>query len=176
MIAYSIFSLYRNTKIIHSIMMIWQNNFIESNYKLASGPPKDPGGVKNIFSRSKGHWFIEFSPKNQAIRPVSKRVVFVFSFFVLYLPQEIVYFLPKREKIGMMSVIWWDNLGKYTGNNFAYNKEKVEIHKLRWERKKVIILSGFSRSSGYEGCQSCYCSNGFQLFDLERGSLCCKVS
>ena len=32
MIAYSIFSLYRNTKIIHSIMMIWQNNFINSNY------------------------------------------------------------------------------------------------------------------------------------------------
>ena len=54
-IAYSIFSLYRNTKTIHSIMMIWQNNFIESNYKLASGPPKDPGGVKNIFSRSRGH-------------------------------------------------------------------------------------------------------------------------
>ena len=54
-IAYSIFSLYRNTKTIHSIMMIWQNNFIESNYKLASGPPKDPGGVKNIFSKSKGH-------------------------------------------------------------------------------------------------------------------------
>ena len=55
MIAYSIFSLYRNTKTIHSIMMIWLDNFIESNYKLASGPPKDPGGVKNIFSKSKGH-------------------------------------------------------------------------------------------------------------------------
>ena len=53
LIAYSIFSLYRNTKTIHSIMMIWLVNFIVSNYKLASGPPKDPGGVKNIFSRSK---------------------------------------------------------------------------------------------------------------------------
>ena len=53
MIAYSIFSLYRNTKTIHSIMMIWLVNFIVSNYKLASGPPKDPGGVKNIFSKSK---------------------------------------------------------------------------------------------------------------------------
>ena len=53
MIAYSIFSLYRNTKIIHSIMMIWLVNFIVSNYKLASGPPQDPGGVKNIFSKSK---------------------------------------------------------------------------------------------------------------------------
>ena len=120
MIAYSIFSLYRNTKIIHSIMMIWRNNFIESNYNLASGPPKDPGGVKNIFSYQRGHWFIEFSPKNQAIIPVSKRVGFVFSFFVLYLPQEIVYFLAKKRKN-------WDdeydmmgyNLGKYTGNNSA---------------------------------------------------------
>ena len=55
LIAYSIFSLYRDTKIIHSIMMIWQNNFIESNYNLASGPPKDPGGVKNIFSYQRGH-------------------------------------------------------------------------------------------------------------------------
>ena len=53
LIAYSIFSLYRNTKTIHSIMMIWLANFIISNYKLASGPPKDPGGVKNIFSKSK---------------------------------------------------------------------------------------------------------------------------
>ena len=53
LIAYSIFSLYWNTKTIHSIMMIWLVNFIVSNYKLASGPPKDPGGVKNIFSKSK---------------------------------------------------------------------------------------------------------------------------
>ena len=43
-------------------------------------------------------------------------MVFVFSFFVLYLPQEIVYFLAKKKKN-------WDdeydmmgyNLGKYTG-------------------------------------------------------------
>ena len=52
-IAYRIFSVYRNTKTIHLIMMIWLVSFIISNYKLASGPPKDPGGVKNIFSKSK---------------------------------------------------------------------------------------------------------------------------
>jgi len=35
-------------------MMIWLVIFIISNYNLASGPPKDPGGVKeNIFSKSK---------------------------------------------------------------------------------------------------------------------------
>ena len=54
MIVYSIFALYRDTKTIHSIMMIWLVIFIISNYNLASGPPKDPGGVKeNIFSKSK---------------------------------------------------------------------------------------------------------------------------
>ena len=54
MIAYRIFSLYQeNTKTIHLIMMIWLVSFIISNYKLASGPPKDPGGVKKIFSKSK---------------------------------------------------------------------------------------------------------------------------
>ena len=53
-IAYRIFSLYQeNTKTIHLIMMIWLVNFIVSNYKLASSPPKDPGGIKNIFSNQK---------------------------------------------------------------------------------------------------------------------------
>ena len=54
LIAYRIFSLYQeNTKTIHLIMMIWLVNFIVSNYKLASSPPKDPGGIKNIFSNQK---------------------------------------------------------------------------------------------------------------------------
>ena len=34
-------------------MMIWLLSFIVSNYKLASGPPKDPGGSKKILSKSK---------------------------------------------------------------------------------------------------------------------------
>ena len=54
MIAYSIFSMYQeNTKTIHLIMMIWLFSFIISNYKLASGPPKDPGGSKKILSKSR---------------------------------------------------------------------------------------------------------------------------
>ena len=53
-IAYRIFSLYQeNTKTIHLIMMILLVNFIISNYKLASGPPKDPGGSKKILSKSR---------------------------------------------------------------------------------------------------------------------------
>ena len=54
LIAYRIFSVYqKNTKTIHLIMMIWLVSFILSNYKLASGPPKDPGGSKKILSKSK---------------------------------------------------------------------------------------------------------------------------
>ena len=62
LIVYSIFALYRDTENIHSIMMIWLVIFIISNYNLASGPPKDPGGVKKHIFKIKGHWFIEFSP------------------------------------------------------------------------------------------------------------------
>ena len=56
-----IFSVSENTKIIHLIMMIWLLSFIVSSYKLALGPPKDPGGSKKILSKSR-IWFIEFSP------------------------------------------------------------------------------------------------------------------
>ena len=48
-----IFSVSENTKIIHLIIMIWLLNFIVSSYKLASGPPKDPGGSKKILSKSR---------------------------------------------------------------------------------------------------------------------------
>ena len=48
-----IFSVSGITKIIHLIMMIWLLSFIVSNYKLASGPPKDPGGSKKILSKSR---------------------------------------------------------------------------------------------------------------------------
>ena len=55
LIVYSIFALYRDTKTIHSIMMIWLVIFIISNYNLASGPPKDPGGVEKHIFKIKGH-------------------------------------------------------------------------------------------------------------------------
>ena len=48
-----IFSVSENTKIIHLIMMIWLLSFIISSYKLASSPPKDPGGSKKILSKSR---------------------------------------------------------------------------------------------------------------------------
>ena len=48
-----IFSVSENTKIIHLIMMIWLFSFIISSYKLASSPPKDPGGSKKILSKSR---------------------------------------------------------------------------------------------------------------------------
>ena len=71
LIAYRIFSVYRNTKTIHLIMMIWLVSFIISNYKLASGPPKDPGGSKKILSKSKDMIHRIFSVKT-TIRPVPK--------------------------------------------------------------------------------------------------------
>ena len=78
-------------------MMIWLFSFIISIFKLASGPPKDPGGGKKNIFKIKEMIHRIFSVKT-TIRPVPKRVVNVFSFFVLYLPQEIVYFLAKKRK------------------------------------------------------------------------------
>ena len=66
------------------------------------------------------------------------------------------------------------NLGKYTGKQICIkpveNQTKTKV------RKKVVNVSAFFRSSEMEGCQSFYYSNVFQLLDLERGFLCCKVS
>ena len=45
-------------------MMIWLFSFFISNYKLASGPPKDPGGSKKILSKSKDMIHRIFSVKN----------------------------------------------------------------------------------------------------------------
>ena len=41
-----IFNVSENTEIIHLIEMIWLFSFIISSFKLASGPPNDPGGSK----------------------------------------------------------------------------------------------------------------------------------
>ena len=47
------FQCIRNTKTIHLVMMIWLFRFTVSNYKLASSPPKNPGGSKKILSKSR---------------------------------------------------------------------------------------------------------------------------
>ena len=67
-----IFSVSENTKIIHLIMMIWLLSFIVSNYKLASGPPKDPGGSKKILSKSKDMIHRIISVKNKLSNPFLK--------------------------------------------------------------------------------------------------------
>ena len=72
MISYRIFSMYqKNTKIIHLIMVIWLSSFIMSSFKLASGPPKDPGGSKRNIFKIKEMIHRIFSVKI-TIRPVSK--------------------------------------------------------------------------------------------------------
>ena len=86
--------------------------------QISIGPSEGSWRSKEHIFKIKGHWFIEFSPKNQAIRPVSKRVVFVFSFFVHYLPQEVVCFLAKKK--GWL--MWYDGIqfGEVHGiNKFA---------------------------------------------------------
>merc|ERR1712148_87964 len=78
-VSYRIFSMYqKNTKIIHLIMVIWLSIFIMSSFKIASGPPQDPGGSNRDIFKIKEMIHRIFSVKI-SIRPVSKRVVKVFS-------------------------------------------------------------------------------------------------
>ena len=66
-----IFSVSENTKIIHLIMVIWLSSFVMSSFKLASGPPQDPGGSKRDIFKIKEMIHRIFSVKI-SIRPVSK--------------------------------------------------------------------------------------------------------
>ena len=66
-----IFNVSENTKIIHLIMVIWLSSFVMSSFKLASGPPQDPGGSKRDIFKIKEMIHRIFSVKI-TIRPVSK--------------------------------------------------------------------------------------------------------
>ena len=50
-----IFNVSENTKIIHLIMVIWLSSFVMSSFKLASGPPQDPGGSKKEYFQNQGN-------------------------------------------------------------------------------------------------------------------------
>ena len=154
--------------------MIWPINFIISNYNLASSPPKVPGGVKETYFHNQGLWFIKLSPiENVKTRFQKEWCLYFYSLCTICHKKKCV-FLPKRKDD------WNDmmgyNLGKYT--------EKTNLHKNLWKdstkqtkvRKESVNVSPSFRSSEVEGCQSSYYSNVFQLLDLERGFLCCKVS
>ena len=154
--------------------MIWPINFIISNYNLVSSPPKVPGGVKETYFHNQGLWFIKLSPiENVKTRFQKEWCLYFYSLCTICHKKKCV-FLPKRKDD------WNDmmgyNLGKYT--------EKTNLHKDLWKdstkqtkvRKESVNVSPSFRSSEVEGCQSSYYSNVFQLLDLERGFLCCKVS
>ena len=152
-------------------MMIWPIIFIISNYNLASSPPKVPGGVKETYFHNQGLWFIKLSPIENVKTRFQKEWYLYFHSLCTICHKKRCVFLPKRKDD------WYDmmgyNLGKYTGKTnlhktCGFDKTKV--------RKKVVNVSPPFRSSEMEGCQSFYYSNVFQLFDLERGFLCCKVS
>ena len=66
-----IFSVSENTEIIHLIKMIWLFSFIISSFKLASGPPNDPGGSKEDIFKIKEMIHRIFSVKTN-IEPVPK--------------------------------------------------------------------------------------------------------
>ena len=154
--------------------MIWPIICIISNYNLASSPPKIPGGVKETYFHNQGLWFIKLSPiENVKTRFQKEWCLYFYSLCTICHKKKCV-FLPRRKDD------WNDmmgyNLGKYT--------EKTNLHKDLWKdsikqtkvRKESVNVSPSFRSSEVEGCQSSYYSNVFQLLDLERGFLCCKVS
>ena len=66
-----IFNVSENTEIIHLIKMIWLFSFIISSFKLASGPPNDPGGSKEDIFKIKEMIHRIFSVKTN-IEPVPK--------------------------------------------------------------------------------------------------------
>ena len=155
--------------------MIWPINFIISNYNLTSSPPKVPGGVKRkTYFHNQGLWFIKLSPiENVKTRFQKEWCLYFYSLCTICHKKKCV-FLPKRKDD------WNDmmgyNLGKYT--------EKTNLHKDLWKdstkqtkvRKESVNVSPSFRSLEVEGCQSSYYSNVFQLLDLERYFLCCRVS
>ena len=154
--------------------MIWPIICIISNYNLASSPPKIPGGVKETYFHNQGLWFIKLSPiENVKTRFQKEWCLYFYSLCTICHKKRCV-FLPKR-KDDWNDVMGY-NLGKYT--------EKTNLHKDLWKdstkqtkvRKESVNVSPSFRSSEVEGCQSSYYSNVFQLLDLERGFLCCKVS
>ena len=153
--------------------MIWLIIFIISNYSLASSPPKVPGGVKrDIFSESRTLIHRAFSDRKYQ-NSFPKEWYLYFHSLCTICHKKLCIFLPKRKDD------WYDmmgyNLGKYTGKTNLH-ETCGEIRQKLKVRKKVVNVSPSFRSSEMEGCQSFYYSNVFQLLDLERGFLCCKVS
>ena len=154
-------------------MMIWLIIFIISNYSLASSPPKVPGGVKrDIFSESRTLIHRAFSDRKYQ-NSFPKEWYLYFHSLCSICHKKLCIFLPKEKKDDWYDMMGY-NLGKYTGKQICIkpveNQTKTKV------RKKVVNVSPSFRSSEMEGCQSFYYSNVFQLLDLERGFLCCKVS
>ena len=97
-------------------MMIWLFSFIISNYKLASGPPKDPGGSKKILSKSKDMIHRIFSVKNNYQTRFQMSGICAFILCALSATRNCVFSCQKEKKN-------WDegydmmghSLGKYTG-------------------------------------------------------------
>ena len=154
--------------------MIWPIICIISNYNLASSPPKIPGGVKETYFHNQGLWFIKLSPiENVKTRFQKEWCLYFYSLCTICHKKRCV-FLPKR-KDDWNDVMGY-NLGKYTEKTNLHRDLLKDSTKQTKVRKESVNVSPSFRSLEVEGCQSSYYSNVFQLLDLERGFLCCKVS
>merc|ERR1711928_146242 len=98
MIAYSIFSLYRNTKIIHSIMMIWQNNFIESNYNWRRALRKILEEQEHIFISMRTLIHRVFSRKLGYYTRLQKSGICIFILCALSATRNCVFSCQKKKK------------------------------------------------------------------------------
>ena len=142
LIVYRIFSLYQeNTKTIHLIMMIWLVNFIISNYKLASSPPKDPGGIKNIFSNQRTLIHRIFSVKANYQTRFQMSGICAFILCALSATRNCVFSCQKGKKIGMRGMIWWDTFREVHGEQFCIKNCSDSKTKVR--EKKLLSYQAF---------------------------------
>ena len=79
-------------------MMIWLLSFIVSNYKLASGPPKDPGGSKKILSKSKDMIHRIVSVKNKLSNSFPNEWLKYFQSLCFICHMTFCVFLPTNRK------------------------------------------------------------------------------
>ena len=89
-------------------MMIWLGSFIISNYKLASGPPKDPGGSKKILSKSKDMIHRIVSVKNKLSNPFPNEWLKYFQSLCFICHMIFCIFLPTNRK---NRDEWYDMMG-----------------------------------------------------------------
>ena len=130
------------------IRLWWYGKIISLNPTTAGVEPSERSW------RSKEHIFISmrtlihrvFSRKSGYYTRLQKSGICIFILCALSATRNCVFSCQKEKKLGWWK--WYDGIQFREVHGKQFCIEKVEIQKLRWERKKVVILSGFFRSSG----------------------------